>query len=159
MPRLIYLIPSEHLSPVLVHNTYMTRRLHPGFSVDLNRHSLLSHNGDLYTTTLCTNVKTLLSTTFSKFFNHSATDNKKTKQHQVKLYKWTIFYLFTCAMRCLCTFSTRDIPSCTLPNTATTSRILSSKLGATKFWGGDNLLNYGKMYSESSTIKKGNKLI
>lgn len=42
--------------------------------------------------------------------------------------------LHTCAIRWCCRSMTRDIAICMPPNTATTSKILSSKLGAVKFW-------------------------
>ena len=113
-------VPGEHLCPVLVLNPDDAWVLNPRLSVHLDREALIADDGDPYCMALM-----MMMTTMSTMMM-MMTMAMRSVMITMTLVTW--------AIRCLWIFITLEIPSWMLPKTATTSRTLSSKDGAMKYW-------------------------
>lgn len=113
-------ISGEHLSSILVLDLNDSRRLDPGLTVHLNGNPLITQDSNFHCSTLW------------------GTETKEPILGVDILWCSCLHFShgfwcgLTCAMRWCCSLMTLDTAICMLPNTATTSRILSSNDGAQK---------------------------
>lgn len=110
-------VSGEHLSSVLVLNLDDSGRLDPRLPIHLDGNALITQDRDLHCPTL---IQVERETCGSDMFDMC-------QPHIVFSVR-----VVTCAMRWCWSLMTLETAICMLPNTATTSRILSSNDGAQK---------------------------